>query len=154
MEKSVKLDDMQRRYCSIKEISEDKYMSYFYEPVNVNQWNMFEKVKSVGHIEPFLATSKMQCGDIIFLHVGSQNKKYESGIYAYGIVVNGPYILENHPEDYCNEKNTVDVEIKKINYSIPYVSHQECKDKINQFRTVHMLSEENGELLMKLLKTK
>ena len=47
-------------------------MKIFYEPVNVNQWNMFEKVRAIGHIEPFLATKAMEKGDIVLLHVGKQ----------------------------------------------------------------------------------
>ena len=101
-------------------------MNIYLEPVNVNQWNIFEKVKNIGHIEPFLATKSMEIGDLILLHVGQQNKKYESGIYAIGEIVNGPYILEDHPNDYCNNKNTVDVQITKINYANPYLSHYEC----------------------------
>lgn len=58
----------------------------FFEPVNLLQWNMFEKVKTIGHIEPFLATKAMSLGDIVFLHVGQQDKDYESGIYAYGVI--------------------------------------------------------------------
>lgn len=34
---------------------------------------MFEKVKSIGHIEPFLATKSMKIGDTLLLHVGTQN---------------------------------------------------------------------------------
>lgn len=102
-------------------------------------------------IEPFLATKAMKCGDIVLLHVGAQNKKYQSGIYAIGEVVRGPYILEDSPQDYCNNKNTVDVKIVKINYSIPYVSHEECVDYIHQFRTVHKLEEEAGDRLLELI---
>lgn len=43
---------------------------YYFEPVNVNQWNMFEKVKNIGHVEPFLATASMNVGDTMLLHVG------------------------------------------------------------------------------------
>ena len=39
-------------------------------------------------------------------------------VYAYGKVVKEPFILEDHPEDYCNNQNTVDVEIIDIKYSI------------------------------------
>ena len=120
---------------------------YFYEPVNVNQWNMFEKVKNIGHVEPFLATKAMAIGDVVLLHVGAQNKRYDSGVYAVGTIVDAPYILENSPEDYCNNKLTVNVRIDKINYSCPYISHQQCKEFINQFRTVHMISEEHYPLL-------
>lgn len=117
-------------------------MKYYFEPVNVNQWNMFEKVKTIGHIEPFLATKSMECGDAVLLHVGCQNKIYESGVYAVGTIVKAPYILENSPEDYCNNKLTVDVRIDEINYSIPYICHEVCKKYIHQFRTVHKISEE------------
>ena len=117
--------------------------TYYYELVNLNQWNMFEKVQSVGHFEPFLATLSMNVGDIVLLHVGSQNKNYESGIYSIGTIVKAPYILENSPEDYCNNKLTVDVRIDKINYSLPYITHNECKAFINQFRTVHKIDEKH-----------
>lgn len=120
---------------------------YYFEPVNVNQWNMFEKVKNIGHVEPFLATSSMNIGDTMLLHVGSQNKKYESGIYAVGTIVKAPYILENSPQDYCNNKLTVNVRIDKINYSYPYITHEECKAFINQFRTAHKISEEHYALI-------
>ncbi len=113
----------------------------FYEPVNLKQWNMFEKVPGVGHVEPFLATKEMSVGDVVLLHVGSQDKRYESGIYAIGRVVKDPYILEDHPQDYCNGKNTVDVEISTIVRESPLMTHDKCKKYIRQFRTVHKISE-------------
>lgn len=116
-------------------------MKIFYEPVNVNQWNMFEKVRAVGHIEPFLATKAMEKGDIVLLHVGQQNKKYSSGVYALGEIVDYPFVLENSPEDYCNNKLTVNVKIIKINYSAPYITHNEFKSFINQFRTAQKINE-------------
>lgn len=128
--------------CGIGDMS-----MYYFEPVNVNQWNMFEKVKNIGHVEPFLATSSMNVGDTMLLHVGSQNKNYESGIYAVGTIVKAPYILENSPQDYCNNKLTVNVRIDKINYSHPYITHDECKEFINQFRTAHKISEEHYALI-------
>ena len=124
---------------------------YYYEPVNLNQWNMFEKVKNIGHIEPFLATSSMNVEDIVLIHVGSQNKNYESGIYAIGTIVKAPYILENSPEDYCNNRLTVDVRIDKINYTSPYIRHDECKTFINQFRTVHKIDAKHYSLIEKKL---
>ena len=120
---------------------------YFFEPVNVNQWNIFEKVNNIGHIEPFLATKAMKKGDVILLHVGSQNKKYESGIYAVGTVVREPYILKNSPQDYCNNRLTVNVKIDKINHSTPCITHQACKTFIRQFRTVHFIKEEHYDLI-------
>ena len=120
---------------------------YYFEPVNVNQWNMFEKVNNIGHVEPFLATASMNIGDIMLFHVGSQNKNYESGIYAVGTIVKAPYILENSPQDYCNNKLTVNVRIEKINYSYPYITHEECKAFINQFRAAHKIGEEHYALI-------
>ena len=60
----------------------------------------------------------MQLGDIVILHVGKQDPAHESGVYAYGTVIYGPYILENRPAEYCNNKLTVDVRI-----DISYMTH-------------------------------
>lgn len=127
-------------------------MNMFYEPINLKQWNMFDKVKKIGHIEPFLATKAMRIGDIVFLHVGKQDKKFESGIYAYGVIVKGPYILEDSPKDYCNNKKTVDVKIEKISYSKPYMTHDICKKYIHQFRTVHKIEQEFYEEFEKIIR--
>ena len=127
-------------------------MDIFFEPVNVNQWNIFEKVKCMGHVEPFLATKSMDVGDLVLLNIGCQNKKYESGIYAFGTIVKGPYILENKPNDYCNNKNTCDVRIDFISYDFPIISHADSKKYIRQFRTPHRISEEHYPEIMSLLK--
>ncbi len=116
-------------------------MSIYYEPVNVFQWNMFEKVSGFGHVETFYATKSMEPGDIVLLHVGSQNKDYQSGIYAFGTIIKAPYILRDHPEDYCNNRNTVDVRIDYICYGTPLFSHQEAAVFIRQFRTVHRIED-------------
>lgn len=126
-------------------------MNIYYEPVNLNQWHMFEKVSGVGHVETFLATKTMSMGDIILLHVGRQNKNYDSGIYAIGCVIKEPHIYKASQEDYCFNKLSVEVEIVKINYSVPYITHEECKDFIKQFRTVHKINEEHYSYIKKLL---
>lgn len=56
-----------------------------------------------------MATASMQVRDKMLLHVGSQNRKYESGICAVGTIVKESYILENSPQGYCNNKLTVNV---------------------------------------------
>ena len=126
-------------------------MNIFYEPVNVNQWNIFEKVQKKDHIEPFLATKAMEIGDLLLLHVGSQNPMYQSGIYAYGTVVRGPYILKNSPTDYCNNKNTVDVRIDKLVRGVPLINHDDAKSFIRQFRTVHQIDEKHYPDIKKML---
>lgn len=130
-----------RTYLELIGGGEDTIM-YYFEPVNINQWNMFEKVKNVGHVEPFLATTTMKIGDILLLHVGSQNRKYESGIYAIATIIRNPYILENSPQDYCNNKLTIDARIDKISYSEPFIKHEVCKEFTKQFRTAHKIKEE------------
>lgn len=111
----------------------------YIEPVNIKQWNLFENVKGPGHIEPFLATQSMNIGDTVLLHVGQQDKRYESGVYAYGTIIKGPFILENHPDDYCNSKNTVLVRIDHVDYTSPLITHDDCKEFCRQFRTVHVI---------------
>ena len=127
---------------------------FYYEPVNLKQWNMFENVSGVSHVEPFLATSSMEYGDIVLLHVGQQDKRYESGIYAFGTVVEGPFILKDHPDDYCNGKNTVMVRFDKIDYSAPLITHKDCMTFIHQFRTVHKIEPEYYDTIKKMLSLK
>ena len=117
-------------------------MNYYYEPVNINQWNIFDKVERVGHVEPMLAVKGMETGDVVLLHVGQQNKERESGVYAIGEIIRAPYILRNSPQDYCNNKNTVDVKIVRIDFDKPLITHEDTKGFVAQFRTVHRISEE------------
>jgi len=126
-------------------------MNIYFEPVNVNQWNIFEKVSGVGHIEPFLATKSMEEGDIVLLNVGCQNRSYESGIYSFGTIVKGPYILSNSPEDYCNNKRTVDVRIDYICYGKPFITHEESKSFLKQYRTVHKIDPSHYSQIMKTI---
>lgn len=126
-------------------------MNCFFEPINVNHWNMFDKVKHVGHIETFLATRDMHVGDTMVLHVGKQIKKIQSGIYAVGTIISEPYILKNHPDDYCNDKDSVDVKIFRINYNEPIVNEEECKRIFRQFRSVHEVPQQQAILLKEYL---
>lgn len=109
---------------------------------------MFEKVKGIGHIEPFLAVKSMELGDLVLLHVGLQDRSKDSGVYAYGEVVREPYILDNRLKDYCNGKNTVDVIIKYISFGAPLLDHDQSKSVFKQFRTVHKLDDESVNLLL------
>lgn len=61
-------------------------MTFYIEPINLRQWNLFDKVKGPGHVEPFLATRDMQIGDIVMLHVGKQDPAHESGKTNMSIV--------------------------------------------------------------------
>ena len=126
-------------------------MNIYFEPQNVNQWNIFKEVKKTGHIEPFLATKEMQEGDKVLLYVGQQNKDYKPGVYAIGTIVKGPYIVRNRPNDYCNNKLSVDLKIDKINYQEPFIDYYQMKMINKQFRTVHKL-EINDSRMLELLK--
>ena len=134
-----------------KTLKNVRFDRIFYQPVNTLQWNIFEEVKGIGHIEAFLATQDMQLGDLMVFHVGAQNKSYVSGIYAYGTIVKAPYIRQNHPEDYCNNKNSVDVRIDKIVYDTPMISHEEAKRFIRQFRSPHLIDSMNYSEMQELL---
>lgn len=129
-------------------------MAIFYSPIDVNKYNIFEKIKGPGVIERFLATNDMELDDILIFHVGKQNPNYESGVYAYGKVVKEPYILENHPEDYCNNQNTVDVEVIDIRYDKPFIPFSETKDFIEPYQSRHRISEQYHSFLLKKLNYK
>lgn len=126
-------------------------MTFYIEPINLRQWNLFDKVKGPGHVEPFPATRDMQIGDIVMLHVGKQDPAHESGIYAYGTVIYGPYILTDSPNDYCNNKRTVDIRIDHIEYEKPILTHEQCMRYTGQYRAVHSIADSfNSNLKMVL----
>lgn len=127
-------------------------MSIYFEPVDIRHWNLFECVKEPGHIESFLATKTMHIGDIVLFHVGQQDKNVPSGIYAVGKVQTDPYIKKNVPDERCNNRLTVDVRIDSLSGAKPYITHEDCKKYIRQFRTVHQISDEWAAELMALLK--
>ena len=105
-------------------------MTFYIEPINLRQWNLFDKVKGPGHVEPFLATRDMQIGDIVMLHVGKQDPAHESGIYAYGTVI---------------------YRIDRIEYEKPILTHEQCMRYTGQYRTVHSIADSfNGNLKMVL----
>lgn len=117
-------------------------MKFYYEPVNLKQWNMFENVKNVGHKEPFLATKSMMPGDVILLHVGTQVLNVESGVYAWGTIISKPFILrdDDRKKDYCYNKLSVWVQIERIDRDYPFIRKQDCKVIFgNAFRTVHII---------------
>ena len=127
-------------------------MSIYFEPVDIRHWNLFEYVKEPGHIESFLATKTMHIGDIVLFHVGQQDRNVPSGIYAVGKVQTDPYIKKNVPDERCNNRLTVDVRIDSLSGTKPYITHENCKKYIRQFRTVHQISDEWADELMALLK--
>ncbi len=127
-------------------------MHLYFEPVNLLQWNLFQKVKDIGHVECFLATKSMNIGDIVLLHVGKHDRKYESGIYAYGKIIRAPYILHNSPKDYCNEKLSVDVQISDISFNEPMIHEDMCKKIFHQFRRVHRIDETASTQIRAILK--
>ena len=81
----------------------------------------------------------MRPGDRVLLHVGKQNRKYENGIYAVGEIISEPYLLSGDEEDYCNNKNCVDVKIIKMDWHRPIITHEECKGFIRQFQSAHRI---------------
>lgn len=122
-------------------------MNYFFEPVNLNMWNLFDKVSNIGHVEAFYATKDMKIGDIMFLHVGSQDSDYNSGVYAVGKIISMPHIYMENEDEYCYKKLSVKVEIIKYSRREPLVNYNDCKKYINQFRSHHMLEQEKGKML-------
>ena len=126
-------------------------MNIYFEPVNLNVWNMLEKVKREGHIEWFSALNSMQVGDLVLLYVGKQKKTYENGIYAIGTIVRGAYVLENNCADSDKGKTVVDVRIDKIDYLKPFITYEECKSFIAQFRTAHRIKEDYHNFILTII---
>ena len=126
-------------------------MNYYYEPVNLEQWNLFEKVKSVGHIEYFLATKEMKKGDYLLLNVGQQDKSTETGVYAIAEIIMEPSILEGFVGDYCNGKLAVKSKIIRMENSKPIIDKENSKKIFTQFRTVHKVHQDKKALIEELI---
>lgn len=80
-------------------------------------------------------------GDILLLYVGSQKSGIKSGVYAIAKIVSKVYILRDNPDDYCNNRSTVEAEIIEISYKVPIVYNDKCKQIFKQFRSVHRIKE-------------
>ena len=125
---------------------ENKESNFYYEPVNLFQWDMFKEVEGEGHIEYFLATSNMKIGDYVLLHVGSQKSDVESGVYGVAKILEAPAIYKGNPQDYCHNKLSVKTEVIIYSKKI-LMKHEDFKKYINQFRRVHRIdSQFNREL--------
>ena len=129
-------------------------MKYYFEPININQWNLFNEVKGVGHIEFFLASKQMKIGDTLLIYVGKQSKSIESGVYAVGKIISDPLICQDEREKYCYGKQSVKVEILSINYNNPIINYQECKNFVSQYRTKHKINESYYNIIENKLKSK
>lgn len=128
-----------------------KKMKIYYSPINLNLYNIFEKLTEPGIERHFLATKSMKPGDLILFHIGNQNKKFESGVYAYGIVLEEPYIYLDNPNDFCYEKNCVNVGIIDLNKEKPIIPTEEITEFIKPSIRRHLIKEEYYNTILKML---
>lgn len=149
-ESTIKLANELNKYIDDKLFLEEDSIHFFYEPVNLNQWPMFEKVSGVGHQEYFLATKKMKQGDYIIPHVGSQVNSVQSGVYGVAKIISNPDILKNHDGDYCNGKLSVLTEFVSFGSECIIKNTDFAKYINNQFRTAHVIDAKHNEELAAL----
>lgn len=116
-------------------------MNIYFGPINLNVWDMFNKINEIGQVETFLATKDMNVGDILLLYVGGQKNDVESGVYAIARITSNVFVLRENPDDYCNNKRTIKAEILKISYNNPLADENLCKQMFNQFRSVHRMKD-------------
>lgn len=134
----------------IDSVKKKDSINFFFEPINLNEWNMFKEIKSVGHEEYLLATKSMKVGDYILLHVGQQKSDVNSGVYAIAQIIENPAIYNGNEDEYCNGK--LSVKTKIIKYSnIPLLSHKDCENYITQYRSVHQINSLYNDELYNLL---
>lgn len=126
-------------------------MQMFLEPTNPKQWNLFDKVDSIGHIETFRATSDMRVGDFVLISVGTQDKNIQSGVYAIGVILSKPYILRDSPEDYCNNKLTVNVVITRFYKDTPIINKDSMMKFSGNYRRANKISENHYDRLLKII---
>ena len=125
-------------------------MRLFYEVVNVENWDFFKKIKSVGDVDNFFYVNGMNIGDKVIIHVARSENNNINGVYAWGTIIGNPKI-EKNKENYCYSKKAVDVRIEKFSHDKPLLNFEECKKYINNFRSTHEISEESAEKIISLL---
>ena len=130
----------------LKELSGSK-CNLFYEPINLQEYNMFEFLKEPGGKETFVATNDMKIGDYLLLHIGSQDTNYESGIYGIVKVLSNPYIYHGEESEHCNNKLSVDTEVVSIS-NTPLMTHDDFAKYVTQFRSKHKISSDYYDELM------
>lgn len=115
----------------------------YYEPAtDMEHWNLFEEIQSIGEIESFKATKDMKVGDIALIYIGNNDYGYENGVYAVAKVISDPEIDDSEGDD----KLRVLLRFDKISYGKPIIS-KETFDKYNtQYQSVHRI--ENGKELL------
>lgn len=121
-------------------------MKYFYYPVNLVRWNIFNKTDGIGDIVDFYATDATSMGDFIIFYVGRNSYERQPGIYAYGIVVD--IGIENGTnKKYCYIKLTT------IQYNKPLIDFKICKQLIAPYNSNHIIQGEKLDKLQKYIKS-
>lgn len=120
-------------------------MDIYFEPINLNHWDMFTEVNGIGHIETFCATKSMKIGNIILLYVTRQQKPVKCGIYSFGIAVTEPYA---EPD---GSGLVIDAEIVRISYNKPLIDEAVCKEVFAQVRSVHRVADKQYDSIVKML---
>ncbi|HBJ1652004.1 HNH endonuclease [Clostridium botulinum] len=119
-------------------------MKYFYYPVKLARWNIFDETKGEGDVVDFYATKATNIGDKCFLYVGNNEFERQQGIYAYGIVI------EVGVENKTSKKYCL-IKIEKIQYDKPLINFEECKELIIPFRGKHIIDLDKVEQLLHYL---
>jgi len=119
-------------------------MKYFFEPIVLSDWYMFNEVCSFCQEVSFYATEEMQIGDMLFFYIAKKNSKIPAGIYGNGIIISNPN------KDNVETRLRVNVRIKYIRFDEPIINYDICKKYIRQFRDVHKIED---SIIIELMKT-
>lgn len=120
-------------------------------PLRSKEMPLFEQIQTAGQVVQLPAARDMHLDDVVLLHLGNWHLSQESGIYAYGSVIYGPYILEGHPDHLCNNKNTVDVRVDRIEHDHPIITHEQCKRFTGRYRSIHAICDGFNDSIKALL---
>lgn len=131
-------------------------MNIFHQPVNLNDFPMFEKIKDEkvpGYIEHMTNTKAMQRGDYVILHVGKHREDIaKSGVYAWGKITQPNVFLKDSPDDVkCNNTWCCEVEIQRIWRGKPIIPAAEYKPFNACPYKVHRIDPKHYSILLKKL---
>lgn len=93
----------------------------------------------------------MHVGDFVLISVGTQDKNIQSGVYAVGVILSKPYILRGSPEDYCNNKLTVNVVNTRFYKDTPIINKDNLMKFSSNYRRANKISETYYDRLLKII---
>ena len=122
---------------------------FYFMPTVVTNWNYFEKIRTKGEKEYFVATKDMKIGDYIVVYISKKGNEKVAGIYALAKIISNPSVLTNNSNDYCYQKLAVYCEYIVASRTC-LIDIEKTKEIAKQFQNAHIIEKVHYGFLKKV----